>query len=205
MFRLSSDKTPLTFVDGVPQETEEGVASFFAESETRSEKNKLRQASLIEMRNQRDEICKLIGFQDYESYWSSPFWKRIRLKILKRDKRICLRCEGKATQVHHRNYALDVLKGEDDSKLVSGLASVCDGCHNVVHRDDWGDERSIDEWDAILLTKNLRSDWLPFNTDQPRRDRLGKIKHPAWKRMSSIQRSAWTAQLNVKCETGRGS
>jgi 5-methylcytosine-specific restriction endonuclease McrA len=80
----------------------------------------------------RESILARLGYRDYESYLSSPPWRRIHCRILKRDERLCVRCGDKATQVHHKSYTEPVLRGEDDSQLVS----ICEPCHNKVELTD---------------------------------------------------------------------
>src|SRR5580704_11307413 len=79
----------------------------------------------------RETILKRLGHGSYESYLYSPVWQRIRRRIFKRDNRQCVRCSEKATQVHHLTYTEPVLKGEDDTQLVS----VCAECHDRIEFD----------------------------------------------------------------------
>lgn len=76
----------------------------------------------------RETILNRLGFGSYETYLLSPLWKRTRRRVLKRDNHGCVRCDGKATQVHHLAYTELVLKGEDDAQLVS----VCAECHDRI-------------------------------------------------------------------------
>jgi 2-polyprenyl-6-methoxyphenol hydroxylase-like FAD-dependent oxidoreductase len=39
-----------------------------------------------------------------QSYLQSALWRKIRRRVLKRDRNTCVRCGCKATQVHHRSY-----------------------------------------------------------------------------------------------------
>lgn len=188
MFRLSSDKTPMTFADGVSQEVKEQFLAFLSRCDARDEKNKLRMASLLGMRNDRDEMCKLLGFSDYAAYLASPLWKGIRRRIFRNQNRVCVRCDGRADDVHHRNYSLAVMRGDGDND--DQLASICEGCHAVVHRDDAGCERLMDEWDAILFEKDVNTDFPSVKIDR-RRSRW-KQEHPAeWSRMSAVRRLGW--------------
>jgi 5-methylcytosine-specific restriction endonuclease McrA len=97
----------------------------------------------------------------YGKYLHSNEWKRIRRRVLKRDQQQCWRCGGQATLVHHRSYAPEVLAGNNNEQL----ASLCEGCHTVVHYDDSGAERPWPETERILVEK--------------------------WPRMTAVQRSAW--------------
>lgn len=55
-----------------------------------------------------------LGFSDYREYLTSDLWAEIRSRILMRDNHACCRCNGRATQVHHRSYEPSVLRGEND-------------------------------------------------------------------------------------------
>ncbi len=67
----------------------------------------------------------------YAEYLSSELWATIRLRVLTRDKDVCRRCQGKATQVHHRSYEQKVMDGLDDGPLVS----LCHDCHHWIEFD----------------------------------------------------------------------
>lgn len=85
----------------------------------------------------RETILVRLGYGDYESYLLSPLWRKIRRRILKRGGFICVRCGDRATHVHHLAYTQAVLKGDDDSELVSG----CAPCHKKVEFDESGGRR----------------------------------------------------------------
>lgn len=76
-----------------------------------------RQARTIHLRS--------LGYADYPAYLASELWATIRIRVLNRDSHECCRCGGRATQVHHRSYELNVLRGENDRQLMS----VCGKCH----------------------------------------------------------------------------
>ena len=85
------------------------------------------------------------------------------------------------------------MAGNDDEKL----ASLCEGCHNLVHFDDAGRKLPADDTDRLLLTRDestthpvpevdLRLKW--------RKDPLG------WDRMSAVQRAAWHQEyVRLRC------
>jgi hypothetical protein len=66
---------------------------------------------------------------EHREYLASNLWRRIRLRVLKRDGRICFRCGGPGNVVHHRSYAYDVRNGDN----VAPLATVCEDCHETIH------------------------------------------------------------------------
>jgi hypothetical protein len=95
----------------------------------------------------QDGAAQLLGYEDYQAYLLSPLWKRIKRRVLKRDRRICQCCKAAANIVHHRRYTREVLAGGDDSQL----ASICEGCHNTIHEDGHGAWRSVEETDRLLV------------------------------------------------------
>jgi|SRR5580704_14602905 hypothetical protein len=123
----------LNFADSVPEDVREQIRNTFARWEAGDSPSN----APFFNRNYRDE------------YLRSPEWKAIQRRILKRDNRMCWRCEGKATEVHHRSYADDVMAGNNDNQL----ASLCEGCHFVVGFDELNKKRTLEAADLILLTK----------------------------------------------------
>jgi hypothetical protein len=93
--------------------------------------------------------------------------------------------------VHHRSYAIEVMRGDEDEQLVC----VCEGCHDTIHRDDSGNWRIKEECDRVLLEIDQRSDFRPFTIDR-RRDRFKQIHPDEWPRMNAIQRAAWNDECN---------
>ena len=65
-----------------------------------------------------------------DKYLKSDDWKRKRYVVLKRDNWRCVNCGAKATQVHHKRYA----KRNIGKEPIKWLVSVCDKCHNSLHR-----------------------------------------------------------------------
>jgi 5-methylcytosine-specific restriction endonuclease McrA len=121
---------------------------------------------------------------DYADYLKSPLWRTIRRRVLKRDGNVCRRCGGKATRVHHRSYADEVMAGNDDRQL----ASICEGCHNVIHFDDNGQKCSPEETERLLCTRDESATFPVPEVDL----RLRRRKDPpGWDRMSAVQRQAW--------------
>ena len=64
----------------------------------------------------------------YKKYLKSDIWKKLRKKIMVRDKNICVDCGGKATEVHHLNY--NYLHTEKESDY---CVSLCHNCHKKRH------------------------------------------------------------------------
>lgn len=133
------------------------------------------------------DLLTSLGYTSYENYLSRVLWKRIRERILVRDKFTCKKCSGRARVVHHRSYTLEVFKGEDDEELVS----VCDGCHHVIEFDDDGYRRIDREKDEVLFQPCSRVDYPPIK----RHSRLKSTPLPDnWHRMNWWQRTGWVAE-----------
>lgn len=92
---------------------------------------------------------------EYCEYLQSPLWKKIRRRVLKRDRGICQLCQAKATEVHHRSYDTDVMLGKNDA----GCISLCEKCHHSIEFTQAGEHRSLEQKEAILVSflqsKNL--------------------------------------------------
>jgi 5-methylcytosine-specific restriction endonuclease McrA len=65
----------------------------------------------------------------YSLYLKTSHWRRIRERTLQRDRRRCVRCQKKATDIHHLTY---VRLGRED---LNDLVSVCRDCHLKVHEN----------------------------------------------------------------------
>jgi hypothetical protein len=182
-FRPSPPSTP-PVARAIDEETRKRIASFYATDEEVEEERQRRLRA--DAPNSPNSISRLLGFEDYRAYLESPLWRRIKRRIFKRDNRVCIRCQGKANRVHHRSYTLEVMQGNDDEQL----ASICDGCHTVIHRHTTGAKRLKSEWDVLLLNKERAADHPIVKIDR-RRDRWSQIHPVEWERMSALQRNAW--------------
>ena len=89
----------------------------------------------------RKESLQLLGFSSYRKYLRSELWHSIRAAKLKRDPE-CYGCGStQYMQVHHSDYSLKVLTGEDER----GLWSVCKYCHRFCEFATDGCKRSPSE------------------------------------------------------------
>jgi hypothetical protein len=104
------------------------------------------------------ESLDLLGFATYRDYLSSPLWKRIRERVLKRAKGKCQVCRvDDATQVHHREYDVGVMSG----KTLAGLVACCATCHVV---SEFSDGDKVDLAMANLRMERLASqEHIPLN------------------------------------------
>jgi len=95
-----------------------------------------------------------LGFKDYDDYINSPLWRAIRKRVLDRDGHECCCCDGVATQVHHRSYELEVLRGDNDSKLIS----ICKMHHDEIESEkDKGARCLVENKLVKLIEKKLTS------------------------------------------------
>jgi hypothetical protein len=78
-----------------------------------------------------------LGYLSYEEYLQSPHWLSTRTAYMRVYGWDCKRCDGKASQLHHQTY--DRLGHE----RLDDLASVCDGCHEIVHARPSGNLRVV--------------------------------------------------------------
>ncbi len=199
MFRIS-DSSPITterVAEWLPEKDKQRIVAFFsgptqieitkriavyeeAETTTRQSSNRQRKCWW----EQPDDML----WDDWyrPKYLKSKGWKDIKRKVFERDSSLCHRCGGKATAVHHRRYEEEVMQGLD----LSALVSICDGCHNVVHYDDFGRKRTQSEWGEVLDHKDDRADYPPPMVDA-RKAILSQQLPDSWSRMNAVQRNGW--------------
>ena len=91
----------------------------------------------------------------YETYMRSELWKRIRHNVLTRDNAKCCCCNGKATNVHHRDYDSATMSGDALHRLVS----ICRKCHRDIHRDANGKRHGVRDTEQKLESM---AKWLPL-------------------------------------------
>jgi len=135
----------------------------------------------------KERVASLRRQQDYREYLNSPLWRKISRRVLERDEYVCRCCTGTAAQVHHRRYAEDVMRGENDDEL----ASVCGGCHTYIEFDELGNERDPEETDRLLLAGRRDTDYPAPKVDL--RKNVPQLPS-GWDRMSAVQRSLWHAE-----------
>src|SRR6185437_11126711 len=109
-----------------------------------------------------------------------------------------LRCGGEARVVHHRSYEDEVKLGNNDTKL----ASVCEGCHRIIHFDESGKQRPINDWDSVLFEQDKRTNFPEVRIDR-RRNRYRQVHPDEWPRMTDRQRSAWKSECQRQFQLWR--
>ena len=98
-----------------------------------------------------------------------------------RDHGICQCCGGRGSIVHHRSYERDVLEGRNDAML----ATVCNGCHNIIHFLDDGQKRPEEAWDAVFLQGQHQTDIPAIGKIDLRT--LKVVDPPNFTRMTAVQ------------------
>lgn len=86
-----------------------------------------------------------LTFASYREYLGSEIWSRIRRRVLIRDRGLCRLCHSKASQVHHKSYAIEVLLGDD----IKPLISICRKCHDHIEIAPDGTKRTLAEANKI--------------------------------------------------------
>lgn len=136
-----------------------------------------------------------VMLMDYHTeYLPSKLWAKIKRRVLKRDGKKCQSCGGYGIVVHHRSYEREVLEGNADHLL----ATVCEGCHNIIHFLEDGTRRPEAEWDAVLLGGQHQTD-----VSEPKIDlRLQRPIYPTgWSRMTARQHAIWMRLYSIRlCE-----
>ncbi|TAM36941.1 MAG: HNH endonuclease [Burkholderiaceae bacterium] len=141
-----------------------------------------------------------VMLMDYRDYLKSALWRRIKKRVLERDKKTCQCCGGRGNVVHHRSYERDVMEGHNDAML----ATVCNGCHDIIHFTDAGEGRSAAEADAVFVAGQRQTDIPPVGKIDLRSP---TINYPGGiKRVTSLQfglfltafRAAWRDQIAAR-------
>lgn len=148
----------------------------------------------------RSRVKSDVTLMDYADYLKSALWKRIKKRVLERDTKTCQCCGGKGNVVHHRSYERDVMEGHNDAML----ATVCNGCHDIIHFTDVGERRGAAEADAVFVAGQRQTDIPPVGKIDLRSP---KINYPGGtKRVTSLQfglflkafRATWRDQIAAR-------
>lgn len=92
----------------------------------------------------RNSVLHCMGFRSYQKYLLSPLWRSIKKRVCPQGTE-CRICEREATEVHHKEYSVEVFEGRDDTKLVP----LCRWCHERIEFDN-GRKRSLEEANHLL-------------------------------------------------------
>lgn len=83
------------------------------------------------MNAQRESSLRFLGFRGYGEYLASRIWADIRTRVIERAGGRCRCCGERATQVHHRSYDIDTMRGARPGNLVA----LCRRCHEAAEFD----------------------------------------------------------------------
>lgn len=102
----------------------------------------------------RDQIIRSMGFPTYRDYLQSKLWRGIRQRALLRTQFKCVKCHGRAWEVHHTEYSRLVLEG----KMIRTLMPVCRICHQLLEEDKKQRlEVEIEDWKPVPRPKRARA------------------------------------------------
>jgi 5-methylcytosine-specific restriction endonuclease McrA len=105
-----------------------------AEQRRRDAEWEARRAEIAAERREQSEQW----WADYNAYMLSPEWRAKRAAVLERDDWLCQGCRvNRAAQVHHLHYPQNCQPGSAEwisKEKLFDLVSVCDDCHDDIHR-----------------------------------------------------------------------
>ena len=121
------------------------------------------------------DLLKQAGFDSYDGpngYLDSRLWANIKKRVIKQKGNTCIACKKGASQVHHREYNLEILKGENLIPLVP----ICRRCHPLIHLDGKGNKRTLAEANKELdkLSKDKPIHWTYRPTCKAATAHIGK-------------------------------
>ena len=112
-----------------------------------------------------------MGYWSYHEYLESPVWRTIRAAVIQRQGGLCLICAKQATQVHHLDYSVSTLEGENPM----GIMVLCAKCHHGAEYDQYGVKRSLEacnrELTRAVMTK-VPPNGKPQKKRKPRKPRM---------------------------------
>lgn len=86
-------------------------------------------------------------YESRNDYEKTRLWKRVSLRIFKRDKFRCRVCGDLAKLIHHRSYEEMVIRGHFDLDLIS----LCSTCHAAIHFTPGGRRRKLEMTERTLV------------------------------------------------------
>jgi len=113
--------------------------------------------------DRRNQALAEMGFPSYAAYLESELWRKIRLRVLRRDFFRCRFCGGKPRKVcaHHGDYERDTLEG----LRLSGIYTACYRCHEELEFSARGGK---------LPPKTVRKKTRRLAKDQAFRERMAE-------------------------------
>jgi len=102
--------------------------------------------------HERNKNLAKLGFLNYREYLRSNLWRSLRKDAFRIFGKKCIRCRGKANQIHHRSYTYEALQGLWPKHLVP----VCARCHKFAEYRDDGSKRSPGEANSLLSNNHKK-------------------------------------------------
>lgn len=134
--------------------------------------------------DKRNVILVQLGYDNYAQYLRSDKWKCIRMRTLSRDEATCVICGKKANTVHHLEYSEENLSGAD----LTGLYSLCAGCHRQVEITANGKKRSFNaarRFFLAIMPGVPRESWLAKQPTSREKKEFRKAAQRAKQRSSA--------------------
>ena len=95
---------------------------------------------MVQTYAERNSVLRGLGYPSYAAYLASDLWREVRARAYREIGSVCKLCARPAQVVHHLSYSQEVLTGRD---IRSGLAPLCNRCHERVERTPEGRKRSL--------------------------------------------------------------
>jgi len=96
----------------------------------------------------------MLGLGSYSDYIKSDLWQAIRARVLAQMGWKCYGCGKDASQVHHRKYGPEQLRGTD----IRDMVPICSSCHQEIEFDG-KTKRTLEQANAKLDIMRFAKDW----------------------------------------------
>lgn len=120
----------------------------------------------------RSRDLRAIGFKSYEEYLRSDLWAAIRRRVFKEISDKCAACNAPASEVHHRDYRPDMLRGH----YIADLVPLCRTCHNYIEFTDAGAKVTTLEEANRRLNKLLKRAFDPKENPSEHRIQMARAE-----------------------------
>lgn len=94
-----------------------------------------------------DQVYLFDKYPDYRAYLGGPEWAELRERVFKKKWKFCYACGKPASQVHHRNYKRNTMRG----RRLRDLLPLCRGCHHWAHYQ----AKSLKETNELLKARRM--------------------------------------------------
>lgn len=74
---------------------------------------------------------------EYQAFYHSTAWRKVRAKVLARDRYICVECykQGVITMANTVHHIIEIKDDWGKRLELDNLSSVCSSCHQLIHKD----------------------------------------------------------------------